>query len=110
MPLFYPTLRQAEKNSSVTENFLGINRRLRIGDGEFYDMQNLTSDDAPVLSTRKARGMPLYEGVTDPHALIIGTAVEQGVYQGIFLDGATLRIGSSVCVDLIPFGYEVVER
>ena len=105
MPLFYPTLHRAEKDVSVTDTFLGLNRRARIEDGEFQDMQNLTSDDIPVLSTRKARGTPLYEGVTNPHAIITRTATSQDTYQGVFLDGSALWIGSEERVDLTPFGY-----
>ncbi len=37
--------------------FAGYNHNLRINDNEFYDMRNLTSDVAPVLSPRKARGL-----------------------------------------------------
>jgi hypothetical protein len=36
--------------------FGGYNHNLRIGDGEFYDMTNLTSADYPVLSPRAKRG------------------------------------------------------
>ena len=105
MPLFYSTLRQAEKDLSVTDTFLGINRRLRIEDGEFYDMQNLTSDDTPVLATRKARGMPLYEGVMNPHTITTRASMAKGAYQGVFLDGTALWIGTEERIDLTPFGY-----
>ena len=105
MPLFYPALSQTERAVSVTDTFLGLNRRLRIGDGEFFNMQNLTSDDTPVLSTRKARGLPRYEGVTDPHAIITRAATAQDTYQGVFLDGTQLRIGTEESIDLTPFGY-----
>lgn len=37
--------------------FGGYNHNLRIGDGEFYDMKNLTSADYPVLSPRPQRGV-----------------------------------------------------
>ena len=106
MPLYYPTLRQTEKDSSVTDTFLGINRRLRIADGEFFDMQNLTSDEAPVLSTRKARGTLMSEEAVDPHAITTRAATARGTYQAVFLDGSFLRIGSVAEVDLTPYGYE----
>ena len=41
--------------------FFGLNRNLRLGPGEFYDMENLTSDRFPVLSPRNPRGI-LKEG------------------------------------------------
>lgn len=37
--------------------FKGYNHNLRIGDGEFYDMKNLSSDNYPVLSPRQKRGV-----------------------------------------------------
>ena len=37
--------------------FGGYNHNLRIGEGEFYDMKNLTSSDYPVLSPRLPRGL-----------------------------------------------------
>ena len=37
--------------------FGGYNHNLRIGEGEFYDMKNLTSSDYPVLSPRPPRGL-----------------------------------------------------
>lgn len=45
----------------VTRNmidvFRGYNHNLRIGEGEFFDMTNLSSDNYPVLSPRRQRGV-----------------------------------------------------
>lgn len=46
--------RIAQTAKSVT-NFYGYHHAPRIGDGEFYDERNLTSDSFPVLSIRKPR-------------------------------------------------------
>lgn len=43
----------------ILDKFKGYNHNLRIGDGEFYDMKNLTGDYYPVLSPRKKRGIYL---------------------------------------------------
>jgi hypothetical protein len=48
--------------------FKGYNRNLRIGDGEFFDMKNMTSDNYPVLSPRKSRGV--YASATNPNGMI----------------------------------------
>lgn len=40
---------------SVISSFGGINRRARIGDGEFADMQNMSADAYPLLAPRAAR-------------------------------------------------------
>ena len=52
-----PALIAYNQQRIFTDTFGGINKRLRIGDGEFYDETNMSGDDYPVLSTRKARGI-----------------------------------------------------
>ena len=51
----YPELNAPAQEQLVTEAFAGYNHNLRIADGEFYEMQNLTSDYYPLLSQRAAR-------------------------------------------------------
>ena len=53
----YPYLKNQPSTRQVTNIFRGYNHNLRIGSGEFYEMENLTSDDYPVLSTRGKRGI-----------------------------------------------------
>lgn len=53
----FPKLRVPLSSRQTVDVFGGYNHNLRIGDGEFYDMKNLTSDDYPVLSTRRSRGL-----------------------------------------------------
>ena len=52
----YPKLKAVETVRQMVDVFKGYNHNLRIGDGEFYDMKNMTSDHYPVLSPRKNRG------------------------------------------------------
>lgn len=52
-----PKLNRINTSRSMLDVFRGYNHNLRIGDGEFYDMTNLTSDDYPVLSPRRQRGL-----------------------------------------------------
>ena len=52
-----PALKRISTSRSMTDVFKGYNHNLRIGEGEFYDMTNLTSDDYPVLSPRRKRGV-----------------------------------------------------
>ncbi len=54
--MLYPTLPTVSATKETVEVFAGYNHNLRIGDGEFYDMKNLTSEFYPVFSPRKARG------------------------------------------------------
>lgn len=54
--MIYPTL-PARRNSRVmTEEMKGYNHNLRIGDGEFFEMENMTSDFYPILAPRGKRG------------------------------------------------------
>lgn len=53
----YPTLPELGTSRQMIDTFLGYNHNLRINDGEFYDMTNMTSDNFPVLSPRKPRGL-----------------------------------------------------
>ena len=58
----YPKLRAAEASRQMVDTFKGYNHNLRISDGEFFDMKNMTSDYYPVLSPRKKRGVYAEEG------------------------------------------------
>lgn len=52
-----PMLSPIGTTRELTNVFGGYNHNLRIGDGEFFDMQNLTSSDYPVISPRGKRGV-----------------------------------------------------
>lgn len=54
MPNF-PDLNVISQQTLMTTTFLGLNKGLSISDGEMADMQNLTADNYPVLTTRKRR-------------------------------------------------------
>lgn len=64
----YPELTEIYTSREMVDVFGGYNHNLRIGTGEFYDMKNMTSDDYPVLSPRKQRG--IYASPTNPVGLI----------------------------------------
>lgn len=64
----YPKLRELQTSRQMVDIFKGYNHNLRIGDGEFFDMKNMTSDHFPVLSPRKNRGV--YASTTSPKGLI----------------------------------------
>lgn len=51
----FPALNELATSRQVIDVFSGYNHNLRIQDGEFYDMQNLSSECYPVLSPRKGR-------------------------------------------------------
>ena len=64
----FPKLRVPQTTRQMVDAFKGYNHNLRISDGEFFDMQNMTSDYYPVLSPRKKRG--IYAEPESPTGLI----------------------------------------
>lgn len=51
----YPYLQEQPSSRQMVDVFKGYNRNLRIADGEFSEMSNMTSDHYPVLSPRGKR-------------------------------------------------------
>ena len=69
----YPTLYAKGASRKMVDVFKGYNHNLRVGDGEFFDMQNMTSDYYPVLSPRKKRGV--YASETNTQGMITKDAL-----------------------------------
>ena len=63
-----PTLDYEDTDREVTDTFAGYNHKLKIGAGEFYDTENLTSAYYPLLAERKKRG--LVKQLTAPGGLL----------------------------------------
>ena len=55
--MYFPVLKSRPRTAQSLDVFGGYNHNVRIQENEFYDMKNLTSDQAPVLAPRKARGL-----------------------------------------------------
>ena len=64
----YPTLAELNTSREMVEVFKGYNHNLRIGEGEFYEMTNLSSDNYPILSPRSRRG--IYATPNDPRGMV----------------------------------------
>ena len=64
----YPKLKAIKASRQMVDAFKGYNHNLRIGDGEFFNMKNMTSDYYPVLSPRGKRGV--YASPTAPTGLV----------------------------------------
>ena len=69
----YPMLNEMGASRQMIDVFGGYNHNLRIGDGEFFDMKNMTSNYHPVLSPRGARGVYAIPG--NPKGLIAKDAL-----------------------------------
>jgi hypothetical protein len=76
-------LNELPSTREMIDAFKGYNHNIRIGEGEFYDMKNLTSDEYPSLSPRKKRG--IYESPENPLGLISKDAL-------CYVDGRNLYI------------------
>lgn len=70
-----PQINHIDKKTAITDVFYGYNHRLKIGDGESYDEENLGTDSFPVMSNVKDNGAPIinfnpdYYNVRDVYAL-----------------------------------------
>lgn len=51
-----PQLKEIPVKQQTITTFGGYNHQYKIGDNEWYDMQNMAPDDTPVLSPRRPRG------------------------------------------------------
>ena len=57
----YTTIPEYTASEQVTDVFGGYNHNLKINDGEFYDMRNLTSDYYPLMGNRQLRSMIAFD-------------------------------------------------
>ncbi len=97
--MFYPTLKELPTQRSMVQVFGGYNHNLRTGEGEFYNMENLTSSYYPLLSPRKKRGV--YRSGISPSAMVGKEAL-------CYLDGSTF-VMNDYRVDLKLQSYETAE-
>lgn len=67
----YTTIPEHAAAEQVTDVFGGYNHNLKINDGEFYDMRNLTSDYYSLMGNRQLRSM-----ITFDFEEILGMAVD----------------------------------
>lgn len=96
----YPRLKNGSRSRQLLEVFKGYNRSERIGSGEFTDMENLTSDDYPVLRPRGKRGLfaSSKDGGRSTGALYIpGTGIFMSIDQG----GSQDAEGQAGCLFLL---------
>ena len=87
----YPKLKELKTSRKMVDVFRGYNHNLRINDGEFFDMKNMTSDYYPILSPRGKRGK--YADVENPNGLIAKDVL-------CYVDGEDFIVGET----RIPMG------
>lgn len=100
---YFPDIYEEQAQVANTTTFYGLNRGLVTSEGEMADMENMTSDHLPVLSTRPHRRVPTFPGAeggghvhpTNPQGLL-GTdrlimADDGRIYvDGVLFEGLTL--------------------
>lgn len=92
-----PTLNEMAASRQMIDAFAGYNHNLRIGDTEFYDMQNMTSSYYPVLSPRGQRGVYAYPEGSNTEHKINGLISKDAL---CYVDGRTLYINNYPITDL----------
>lgn len=55
--MILPTVTEIPQSRDMIDVFGGYNHNLKIGDGEFYNEKNMSSDNYPILSNRRRRGV-----------------------------------------------------
>ena len=96
----YPILNEIPTSRDMISVFGGYNHNLSIGDGEFYDMTNLSSADYPLLSPRKKRG--IYATSSNPQGLIAKDALCYVDGSDFVINGYHVDMGLSTEEDMCP--------
>ena len=103
----FPALKEIPVAREMISTFGGYNHNLMIGDGEFYDMTNLSSDHYPVLSPRPRRGISLVSEDGDIQGIAgKGDRYFTVVGGGMWIDGFYIPLGLTYenPKTLIPMG------
>lgn len=93
----YPYLSELQTSRKMIDVFRGYNHNLRIGDGEFYDMTNLTSANYPTLSPRQARGV--YAVPSVPQGMIAKDALYYVDGGDLIVNDKRISLGLTVEMD-----------
>lgn len=108
--MHYPQLRPTRARKQFTQVFGGLNKSLKIRDGEWADTTNLSTRNFPLLSPRAARGIS-DTALTAPYAIggnQDGLAYVDGdtlYYKGDAVTGLTLSTASEMTDKrIIAFG------
>lgn len=87
----YPNVSPDNVSRDLIENFGGYNHNLRIGDNEFYDMENMTSSYAPVLSTRGRRGEADSNFIPPSNEPIVGVLYRSALFCATCVTANSIR-------------------
>ena len=88
---YYPVLKETKTKRIVTDEFSGYNHNLKIGDGEFFNTQNLSTALHPVFTNRKKRG--LLRELTEPGGLLAKEKLAWADNGKLYYDGMEVLSG-----------------
>lgn len=105
-----PRLASISAGRSATDAFGGYNHNLRIGDGEWYDMKNMTSDFYPVMSPRGKRGTWANDEVRIGGVVVNnGICYVDSVNRFVLPNGVSVSMGlSEAPKDMVSMGAYVI--
>lgn len=81
---YFPQINVIRTQQLMTDTFGGYNHNLKIQDGEFYDMKNLSSSHYPLLANREKRGR--MADIENPNGLLAKKKLA-------YIDGSRLFYG-----------------
>ena len=96
----YPTLPVQSSSREMIDTFRGYNHNLRISDGEFFDMKNMTSNYYPILSPRGKRGVHIEPAA--PQGLIAKDTLCYVDGTNFVMDGYPIDMGLSTAEEDCP--------
>ena len=96
---YLPQIITAPQSKDVTDTFYGYNHKLKIGPGEFYHTENLSTRDFPMLATRKRRGM--VRKLDKPQGLLA-----KGGKLAWVDDGVLYYDGEATSINALTYGYK----
>lgn len=96
----YSTLPVRNSSRNMIDTFKGYNHNLRIGEGEFFDMKNMTSDYYPLISPRGKRGV--YAAAENPQGLIAKDSLCYVDGADFVINGYHVDMGLSTAEDDCP--------
>lgn len=97
---YFPQLSGLDLSKEMIETFGGYDHNLKISQGAWYEEQNMTAEDYPLLSTRKKRG--IVQTFTNPQGIITKDTLayvdgHSLYYNGAAVSGLVLSTAEEMC-------------
>ena len=104
---YLPQLNELKTSRDLIDVFKGYNHNPRIGNNEFYDMENMTSSQYPILAPRGKRG--IYARPESPNGLIAKDSLCYVDGSAIVVNGNRVELGlSDTTKTLISMGANII--